>query len=133
MLEFPAKRLFKQIEPNGSQPLELARTTAFGYSVFNLTHFIDMAIMARSLNIDLFNATSDDGRNITKTIEFLLPYLGKPQSEFPYQQIRDWDKVQKELCWQLLRVDKYLSKPIYKSIYNKLLPMTGKDNNYLLY
>ncbi len=131
--EFPAKRLFKQIEPNGSQPLELARTTAFGYSVFNLTHFIDMAIMARSLNIDLFNATSDDGRNLTKAIEFLVPYLGQPQSEFPYQQIRDWDKVQKELCWQLLRVDKYLSKPTYKSMYNKLLPMTGKDNNYLLY
>ncbi len=131
--EFPAKRLFKQIEPNGSQPLELARTTAFGYSVFNLTHFIDMAIMARSLNIDLFNATSDDGRNITKAIEFLVPYLGQPQSEFPYQQIKDWDKVQKELCWQLLRVDKYLSKPTYKSLYIKLLPMTGKDNNYLLY
>ena len=131
--EFPEKRLFKQIEPNGAQPLELARTTAFGYSVFNLTHFIDMATMAKSLNIDIFNAVSPDGRSITKAIEFLLPYLGKPQSEFPYQQIKDWEKVQTEFCWALLRADKLTDKSMYNTLYNKLLPKSGKDNNYLLY
>lgn len=131
--DFPEKRLFKQIEPNGAQPLELARTTAFGYSVFNLTHFIDMATMAKSLNIDIYNATSADGRSITKAIEFLLPYLDKPQTDFPYQQIRDWEKVQKEFCWVLLRANGFLPKPLYKSLYSKYLPSSGKDNNYLLY
>jgi hypothetical protein len=29
--EFPEKRLYSQIEPNGAQPIELARTTALGY------------------------------------------------------------------------------------------------------
>lgn len=131
--EFPEKRLFKQIEPNGAQPLELARTTAFGYSVFNLSHFIDMATMAKSLNMDIFNAVSTDGRSISKAIEFLLPFLGKPQSEFPYQQIKDWEKVQTEFCWQLLRADKFFEKPKYKDIYSRYLPATGKDNNYILF
>lgn len=131
--EFPEKRLYKQIEPNGAQPLELARTTAFGYSVFNLTHFIDMATMAKSLNIDIFNTTSADGRSITKAIEFLLPFLGKQAADFPYQQIKDWDKVQTEFCWVLKRAGEFSAKPVYTDKYSKILPASGKDNNYVLY
>ena len=131
--DFPEKRLFKQIEPNGAQPLELARTTAFGYSVFNLTHFIDMATMAKSLNIDIYNTTSADGRSITKAIEFLLPYLGKPQTDFPYQQIRDWEKVQKEFCWVLYRADMFIPVPVYKKLYIQTINSLQKDNNMLLY
>ncbi len=131
--EFPEKRLFTQIEPNGAQPLELARTTALGYSVFNLTHFIDMCQIAQNLGIDLFNTTSTDGRSILKAVEFLVPYIGKPQSDFPYQQIRDWEKVQKELCWQLYRIDKLTNKDSYFNFYSKLLLPTEKDNNIILY
>lgn len=131
--EFPEKRLFKQIEPNGAQPLELARTTAFGYSVFNLTHFLDMAAMAKSMDIDLFNQTSSDGRSITKAIEFLLPYLGQNREDFPYKQIKDWEKVQTAFCWILLRADNFLKQPVYKEAYSQYLPVNGTDNNYILY
>lgn len=131
--EFAAKRLFAQIEPDGSQPLELARTTALGYSTFNITHILDMCIMAKTLKIDLFNATSTDGRSVSKAIEFLVPFIGKPQTEFPYQQIKDWSKVQTELCWQLVRADKFYAQPKYESYYSKLLLPTQKDNNYILY
>jgi hypothetical protein len=130
---FAANRIFKQIEPNGAQPLELARTTAFGYSVFNLMHFIDMAMMAKSVNIDVFNAVSPDGRSITKAIEFLLPFQGKPQSQFPYPQIKDWDKVQTEFCWVLKRADVLLAKTTYKNIYQNCLAVNGKENNYIIY
>ncbi len=130
---FPEKRLFKQIEPNGAQPLELARTTALGYSVFNLTHFIDMTVMAKTLNIDLFNMGSNDGRSISKAAGFLLPYIDKPQSDFPYQQIKDWDKVQKELCWQLYRIDKLTNKNTYSKYYSKFMLPSEKNNNIILY
>lgn len=131
--KFPAKRLFTQIEPNGAQPYELARTTALGYSVFNLTHFIDMCHMAKTLNIDLYNSTSNDGRSITKSIEFLLTFIGKPQSEFPYKQIKDWEKVQYNLRWQLYRADKLSLNNSYLNYYKSFINPKEKSNYIILY
>ena len=131
--EFPARRLFTQIEPDGSQPLELARTTALGYSTFNLTHILDMCCLAKSLNVDLFNAKSADGRSISKALDFLAQYVGKPQSHFPYKQIKEWDSVQKKLCWQLYRADKFLAKPAYVKIYRNKINDSDKDDDVLFY
>lgn len=115
--QFAENRLFTQINPDGSQPLELERTTAFGYSVFNLTHFLDMSKIASALKVDLLKAESKDGRSITKAIDFLVPYLSKPKAAFPYQQIKDWDGVKEKLIWQLYRVDQMLPKPQYQKYY----------------
>lgn len=131
--EFPARRLFTQIQPDGSQPFELARTTALGYSVYNLTHFLDMSCMAKSLDFDLFNAKSPDGRSITQAIDFLVQYIGKPQSEFPYKQIKDWDAVQTKLRWELYRADKFISKPVYSKYYLNELNLNGKEYNLIIY
>lgn len=131
--EFSERRLFSQIEPDGSQPLELARTTALGYSTFNLTHILDMCCLAKSLNIDLFNAKSADGRSISKAIDFLTQFVGKPQSHFPYKQIKEWDSVQKKLCWQLYRADKFLEKPVYVKLYRNRISDSDKDDNVLFY
>ncbi|WP_418263346.1 alginate lyase family protein [Flavobacterium faecale] len=131
--EFPQKRLFAQIQPDGSQPLELARTTAFGYSVFNLTHFLDMVNIGQILKIDLLKAKSKDGRSILKAIDFLVPYINKPVAEFPYKQISDWEGVQLKLCWQLYRVDQMLSKPLYEKYYKDVLASSKKYNEFILY
>ncbi|MEI6751814.1 MAG: alginate lyase family protein [Paludibacter sp.] len=131
--EFPERRLFAQIEPDGSQPLELARTTALGYSTFNLTHILDMCCIAKSMNVDLFNTKSQDGRSISKAIDFLTQFVGKPQSHFPYKQIKEWDIVQKKLCWQLYRADKFLTKPIYVKFYRNRISDSDKDDNVLFY
>ena len=131
--EFPQKRLFKQIEPDGSQPLELARTTALGYSTYNLTHFIDMCQIGKVIGIDLLSAKSSDGRSIMKAIDFLVPYINKPASQFPYEQIKDWDGVQQKLSWQLYRVDKMLPEPVYKKYYSTSLEGDKKNNGSILY
>ncbi len=131
--EFPARRLFKQIEPDGSQPLELARTKAFGYSVFNLGHFLDMCRMAQSVNVDLYGAASSDGRSVSKAIEFLLPFVGKTVEEFPYKQISDWDKVQRDCCWLLYRAYQFKPNAPYKVVYEKYLDSTSNSINYVLY
>ena len=131
--EFPQKRLFSQIEPDGSQPLELARTTALGYSTFNLTHFLDMCQIGKPVGVDLLSAKSTDGRSILKAIDFLVPYINKPASQFPYQQIKDWDGVQEKLCWQLYRVDQMLPKPAYKKYYSKNLDLGKKNIDAILY
>lgn len=131
---FPERRMFQQMKPNGAQPLELARTTAFGYSVFNITHILDACMMAKTMGIDLFGATSKDGRSITKAIDFLTPYLGKVKSDFPYKQIKLWDAVQQNLCWQLYRVDhSFLNNNSYEKKYGKFFQFDSKDINYIIY
>ena len=127
---FAKNRLFTQIETDGSQPLELARTTGLGYSTFNLTHFLDMAQLAKTLDIDLLNKESQDGRSILKAVDYLVRYVNKPQSAFPYQQIKDWEGVQEKLRWQLYRVDKMLGKAVYQKYYNGNL-QTVKSNTVL--
>jgi len=131
--EFPKRRLFAQIEPDGSQPLELARTTAFGYSVFNLDHILDMCYMAKGLGVDLYNSTSEDGRSIAKALEFLLPYAGKTVDEFPYQQIRDWKKVQLEFALVLYRADKLNGKSLYSQYYSPYVQQKEKNINLIIY
>lgn len=127
---FAKNRLFTQIETDGSQPLELARTTGLGYSTFNLTHFLDMAQLAKTLDIDLLNKESQDGRSILKAVDYLVRYVNKPQSAFPYQQIKDWEGVQEKLRWQLYRVDKMLGKAVYQKYYKGKL-QTVKSNAVL--
>lgn len=103
MSTFAQRRIFSQIHPDGSQPLELARTLALGYSVFNLKHMLDISMIAHRTGFDIYNATSQDGRSIRKAIDFLIPFVGISSKEFPYQQIRDWESVQRDLKWQLHR------------------------------
>ncbi|MGB2806522.1 MAG: alginate lyase family protein, partial [Sedimentisphaerales bacterium] len=50
--QIPSRRINKQIEPDGKQPHELARTKSLGYSTGNLDGFFRLAIMAEKLAID---------------------------------------------------------------------------------
>jgi len=102
--DFPAKRIFKQIEPDGKQPQELRRTLGFGYSQFNLHHMIDIFLMAQKMGIQIDNTTSEDGRNFYKAVDFLTPYIGKPKADWPYQQISQWEEKQTEFCKDLYRI-----------------------------
>ncbi len=128
--DFAERRIFTQIEPDGKQPAELARTKALHYSAFNITHMLDMCLIAKTLNIDLLAAKSADGRSIQKAIEFMAQYAGKAQSHFPYSQINEWDLDQKLLIFQLYRVDKMSSKNNFEIYYKN--KMTDYEKNYNL-
>lgn len=130
---FAADRLFKQIEPDGSQPRELARTIAMHYSIFNIDHAMDMCSLAKSVGVDLYSSVSEDGRSINKAIEFILPYLGKPQSEFPYQQIKEWDLNQQKLCWMLRRSTFFQSNARYDELFDEYCTTKDTDIKWLTY
>ena len=131
--EFAEKRLFPQIEPDGKQPRELARTTGFGYTNFNLIHMMDMCAICKTLGIDIYNSTSKDGRNMAKALEYMASFVGKPQSEFPYQQIKGWDREQQSSCWILRRASFYDKKSGWEKISKKYMKTPSSDRRYLLY
>jgi hypothetical protein len=80
------RRIDKQIEPDGKQPHELARTKSLGYSTGNLDGFFRLATMADKLGIDLWHYESPDGRSIKKALDFLAKYVYTGQ-KWPYKQI----------------------------------------------
>jgi len=80
------RRIDKHIQPDGRQPLELARTKSFGYSTMNLDGFFHLATMGETLGINLWHYESSDGRSIRKALDFLAPYAD-PKNKWPHKQI----------------------------------------------
>ncbi|MCX6141929.1 MAG: alginate lyase family protein [Ignavibacteriales bacterium] len=70
----PKKRMAVQIMADGSQPLELARTNSWGYSLMNTEALIHLALLGEHVGLDLWHQSDPDGRGIRHAIDFLLPY-----------------------------------------------------------
>lgn len=73
-------RMEVQFTTDGQQPLELARTKSWSYSLFNLTAWTKLAVLAQSQGIDLWAHTTTDGKGLEKCIRFLLPFEGNTQA-----------------------------------------------------
>jgi hypothetical protein len=55
------KRIGLQIEPDGQQPLEEARTKSFGYCVFSLTALEQLATIAQTVGVDVWPRARSSG------------------------------------------------------------------------
>lgn len=132
--EFPEKRLLKHIEPDGKQPNELWRTLAFHYSIYNLNHMLDLFAIAKKLGIDIYKTESSDGRSFYKAVDYLVTFLGKDVSDWPYKQISGWDEKQQDLSNLLYRT--YALDPSrtnYLALYKKYTKNESTNRLLLLY
>ncbi|WP_375446755.1 alginate lyase family protein [uncultured Fibrella sp.] len=82
------KRIQSQLNEDGSQPHELARTLTWGYSLMNLKGFFGLAQLAEKVNIDLWNYETADGKSIRKAYTWMLPYA-EGEKPWTFQQIKD--------------------------------------------
>ena len=65
----------KQIAPDGSLPLELARTKPYSYSLFNMDVLCGVAQSLSTEADNLWGFTTSDGRGLRKMMKFMFPFI----------------------------------------------------------
>ena len=124
-----SKRIATQIEPDGRQPLELARTKAWGYSNGNLDGLMQLATLGEYVGVDLWNFRTGDGRSIRKALDFLVP-VALGESKWQYQELGG---VKPESLFPLMRraASVYRDKP-YQSVMAKVPEIDSADRSRLI-
>jgi hypothetical protein len=82
------KRIASQIEPDGAQPLEIARTRSWSYSVGNLDGLMLLAALGENVGVDLWSYRTKDGRGIRQALEFMYPFA-VGDKKWPHKQITE--------------------------------------------
>ena len=126
----PGKRIAIQVEPDGRQPLELARTASLSYSCFNLEAHAVLANFGDHLGIDLWKAGSAEPRTFRRALDYLVPYLDVPPKPWPGEQIKD---AHPEDMLPVLRLAaRAYRAPAYESLIAKI-PGSGSKRFQLLF
>lgn len=111
----------QQIAPDGSLPLELARTKPYSYSLFDMDVLCGIAQSLSTANEDLWNFSTQDGRSLKKMMDFMVPYIDD-KSKWPYaHDVEHWDDFpirNPALLFAGLAYD----KPQYIAIWKRLNP-----------
>lgn len=87
-----ARRLAAQVDPDGRQPRELARTKSFSYSVMNLQGLLALAEMGRPLGVDYWAFPSADQSRLRAAVDFLAAFAD-PAQAWPYPQLGGFDRL----------------------------------------
>lgn len=124
------KRIALQIEPDGRQPLELARTKAWSYSVGNLEGLMLLATLGESVGVDLWNYQTPDGRGIRRALDFLYAFTvnDKWTIQSQYQQLGGWEP---QILFPLMRrAARHYKDEKFKTILSKIPSpdVSGKEN-----
>ncbi|MCI4670676.1 MAG: alginate lyase family protein [Bacteroidia bacterium] len=80
-----------QMAPDGSFPLELARTKPYGYSLFNLDAMAGNALVLSTDSLNLWNYQADSGQSIQKGIVFMAPFVKNKGSWTWQKDIMYWE------------------------------------------
>jgi hypothetical protein len=86
-------RLVASIAADGSLPLELRRTLPSHYCCFHLHGLTTLARIAATVGIDLWSATTDDGRGLELSLTW---FLGADRSTWPADKSLPFDEERLE-------------------------------------
>ena len=88
---FKAALVPEQIAPDGSLPLELARTKPYSYCLFDLDVMCGICQSLSTVADNLWTFATPDGRGMRKLVAFLYPYI-KDKNAWPYKHdVEHWD------------------------------------------
>lgn len=108
-----------QMGNDGSFPLEIARTKAYGYSIFNLDAMTMICQILSTRKDNLFNFETADGKSIKKGIEYLYPFI-VDKSKWPLKHdVMYWENWPVAQPFLLLGAVQY-NRPSWYSIWKKL-------------
>lgn len=89
---FSTVLLPSQMAVDGSFPLELRRTKPYGYSLFNIDAFCNVAQILTTSSENLWEFETTDGKSLRKGMEFIYPFI-KDKSAWPYEKdIYIWEE-----------------------------------------
>lgn len=124
-------RIAGQIDPDGAQPHELARTLSLNYSAMNLRGFMQLAALGDRVGVDLWNYRTDDGRGIRPALDFLIPFA-RGEREWTHRQIRPFSYC--ALIPHLRRAANAYQEPAYEELATMLSDAsTSAERFQLLY
>jgi hypothetical protein len=128
--ECKTKRIARQIEPDGRQPLELRRTKAFDYSRVNIDALFALATLGNQVDVDLWHFETRDRRSIRKALDWLIPFA-TGEKKWEYEQI---SKLQGSSLVPLLRRAAVAYRDErYERILEKLASPRNPDVRLLLF
>lgn len=122
--KFKTELLPTQLGPDGSFPLELARTKPYNYSLFNLDI---LAIICRiasegsTSSEDLWQFKAPHGQRFKKAVEFMFPYI-KDKKSWPYRQDVEYFDDLPNRQPSLLFAGLAYQEPKYISLWQTLRP-----------
>ncbi|KQN52083.1 alginate lyase [Serratia sp. Leaf50] len=86
MVALTESKLETQLKPDGTQPLELARTRSFHYSYFNLQAVSLLATVAKENGQDLWNYHTANGGGVLKSLDFMAQFVSGTKP-WPYKSL----------------------------------------------
>jgi hypothetical protein len=90
--DFKQRFVGEMMAADGSFPAELARTKAYGYSLFVLDTMATVAQIASTDSDNLWRYQTDDGRGMAKAMQFMRPYI-RDKSLWPLApDVLYWDE-----------------------------------------
>jgi hypothetical protein len=129
--EMPARRIDPMIKSDGSQPEELIRTNAFGYSVSNLSNFFDAGEIGLKAGVDIFVYINPEGGSLRGALDFLVAYIGR-EEEWQWQQIGGFEGSENNLGLIIRRAAKLYKEPGYRKLWEEKFSEKMKSDWSLL-
>lgn len=107
------ERIGRQFEPDGTEPLEMARTRSLNYSLFNLEALTTLARIGDRAGVRLWTCVAPNGASLAVAVAHVAPFLD-PAKPWPKRDVVADDRLR--ILPLLIEADRQLGRPVYRAV-----------------